>query len=65
MPNYVVTGKNASGEPLVSLQLAAINQEQPILDDIDVVDALRTFLLGRPEVESVVAQRYEQVITVI
>jgi len=62
---YVITGKSPSGEPLVSVQVAAINQEQHVVDDIDVVGAVRGFLLGLPEVGSVVAQRYEQVITVI
>jgi hypothetical protein len=65
MANYVITGRSPGGEPLVSVQIGAISQEQPTIDDIDVVNAVRGFLVGLPEIGSVVAQRYEQVITVI
>jgi hypothetical protein len=65
MANYVITGRDRGGMPLVSVQVAAINQEQHVVDDLDVVNAVRQFLAGLPEVGSVVAQRYEQVITVI
>jgi hypothetical protein len=36
-----------------------------VVQDIDVVNAVRVFLAGTAGVNSVVAQRYEQVITVI
>lgn len=63
MPNYVITGKTSGGQPLVQVNIAAINQEQTVVEDIDVVNAVRTFLSGVDGVGSVVAQRYEQVIT--
>lgn len=62
---YVVTGKNSSGEPIVSVTVSGIGQETQVVQDIDVVNALRAFLAGTAGVNSVVAQRYEQVITVI
>jgi hypothetical protein len=65
MATYVITGRSPGGDPLVSVQVAAINQEQRVVDDIDVVNAVRGFLAGLPEIGSVVAQKYEQVITVI
>lgn len=65
MASYVVTGKNASGEILVSVNIAAINQDSPVVNEVDVVNAVRTFLAGTAGVGSVVAQKYEQVITTI
>ncbi|MFD5814424.1 hypothetical protein [Streptomyces sp. NPDC127038] len=65
MATYVITGRSPDGEPLVSVQVSGINQEVHVVDDIDVVNAVRGFLTGLPEIGSVVAQKYEQVITVI
>jgi len=65
LPNYVITAKNPSGAPLVSVNIAAINQEQQVVPEVDVVNAVRTFLASVDGVGSVVAQKYEQVITVI
>lgn len=65
MPNYVITAKSQGGEPMVSVNIAAINQEQQVVPEVDVVDAVRTFLASVAGVGSVVAQKYEQVITVI
>ncbi|MGW1497592.1 hypothetical protein ACWCQW_03190 [Streptomyces mirabilis] len=50
---------------MVSVNISGINQETPIVQELDVVNAVREFLAGTPGVGSVVAQRYEQVITVI
>jgi hypothetical protein len=65
VPTYVITGKNGSGQPVVSVNITAIDQETPVVQEIDVVNAVRAFLAGTAGVGSVVAQQYEQVITVI
>lgn len=65
MPNYVITGKSGGGEPMVSVQIAGINQEPVVVEETAVVNAVRAFVAGLPGVGSVVAQKYEQVITVI
>lgn len=65
MATYVITGKNQGGEPLVSVQISAINQESPVIQEIDAVNALRNFLAGTSGVAIVVAQKYEQVITTV
>jgi hypothetical protein len=62
---YVITGKNSSGEPIVSVMISGVDQETQVVQDIDVVNSVRVFLAGTAGVNSVVAQRYEQVITVI
>ena len=65
MASYVITAKNASAEPVVSVQISAINQEGTVVPEIDIVNAVRTFLATTPGVVSVTAQKYEQVITVV
>jgi hypothetical protein len=65
MATYVITGKSSSGEPLVSVQISAVNQEQHVVEELDVVGAVRAFLSSADGVEFVVAQKYEQVITVV
>ncbi|MFB7440262.1 hypothetical protein ACFC01_18195 [Streptomyces mirabilis] len=65
MPTYVVTGKNNSGESVISVSISGIDQEPVIVPETDVVNAVRVFLAGTAGVNSVVAQKYEQVITVI
>lgn len=65
MPTYVVTGKNGSGESVISVDISGIDQEPVIVPETDVVNAVRSYLAGIAGVGSVVAQKYEQVITVI
>lgn len=65
MATYVVTGKTNSGENLVSVNIAGVNQETAIVQELDVVAVVRELLARTPGVFSVVAQKYEQVITVV
>jgi hypothetical protein len=65
MASYVITAKNSSAEPLVSVQISAINQEGTIVQELDVVNSVRTFLATVSGVVSVTAQKYEQIITVV
>ena len=65
MATYVITAKSTGGAPLVQVQIGAINQEATVVEDLAVVDALRDFLAGVDGVGSVVAQKYEQVITIV
>ncbi|MFK0018184.1 hypothetical protein [Streptomyces sp. NPDC090798] len=65
MASYVITGRNKSGEPVLSVNIDAISQEPPVVDEVDVVNAVRVFIAGTAGVVSVVAQKYEQVITVV
>jgi hypothetical protein len=65
MATYVVTGKNGAGEPLVSVTISGINQDAPVIQEIDAVNALRQYLASVAGVLVVVAQKYEQVITIV
>jgi predicted lipase len=63
MAQYTVTGKSSSGEGVVSVQISAINQDTAVIQELDAVNALRSFLAGTPGIVSVTAQKFEQVIT--
>lgn len=65
MANYTVIGRNAEGMPLVQVSIGSIDQEQRVVEEIDVVNAVRNHLAALPGVQSVVARKYEQVITVV
>lgn len=65
MANYQVTGRNASAEPVVAVSIGSIDQEQQVVAEMTIVDAVRDCLAAVPGVESVVARKFEQVITTV
>lgn len=65
MANYVIAGKSAGGSPLFSIAIGSVDQDEMIVDDLDVVNAVRAFAAAVPGVSQVVAQKYAQVITVV
>lgn len=65
MAMYVVTGKNAQGDPVVSVDISAINQDPAVVPELDVVNAVRAQLAATTGIASVMAQKYEQVITTV
>lgn len=65
MASYVITGRNRSGESVVSVNINSISQEGQVVPELDVVNAVRNQLAAVEGIGSVVAQKYEQVITVI
>lgn len=65
MASYVITGRNRSGESVVSVNINSISQEGEVVPELDVVNAVRAQLAAVEAIGSVVAQKYEQVVTVI
>ncbi|MFI1562211.1 hypothetical protein ACH4ZX_03955 [Streptomyces sp. NPDC020490] len=65
MANYTVTGRDAGGLPVVSVTLASIDQEQQVVAEMTIVDAVRDCLAAVPGVQSVLARKYEQIITIV
>ena len=65
MATYQVTGRNGEGSPLVAVSISSIDQEGPVMSELTVVNAVRDCLAAVPGVESVVARKYEQVITTV
>ena len=64
MANYTLTGRSGQGEPMVSVSLS-IDQEQQVVTEMAIVDAVRDRLALVPGVAQVVARKYEQVITIV
>ncbi|WP_225811345.1 hypothetical protein [Streptomyces spinosus] len=65
MANYQITGRGNSGEPLVSVSIGGVDQEQHVVDEITIVNAIRDCLAAVPGVQSVLARKFEQVITTV
>lgn len=65
MASYQVTGRNNEGSPLVSVAISSIDQDTQVVAELDVVNAVRACLEAVPGVQSVVARKYEQVITIV
>lgn len=65
MASYTVTGRDNEGSPIVQVSISGIDQDLPLLKDIDVVNAVRAVIASASGVTSVMAQKYEQVITVV
>jgi len=65
MASYVVLGRSGEGAPLVQVSIGSIDQEQPVMTEQAIVDAVRECLAGVDGVVQVVARKYEQVITIV
>lgn len=65
MASYTVVGRGQDMTALVSVSVTGIDQETHVVDDIVIVNAVRNCLAAVPGVQSVIAQKYEQIITVI
>lgn len=65
MANYQVTGRSSEGMPLVAVSVTSIDQEQQVVPEITVINAVRDCLAAVDGVESVVARKFEQTITIV
>lgn len=65
MASYQVAGKNSSGEVLYSVSVSGVDQDGQVLDDLTVVNAVRTAMSTAPSVATVLVQKFQQVITVV
>lgn len=63
MATYMITGKTATGTRLVNVNIAAIDQEEPTVEEVAVVHAVRDFLLTVPGVTQATCLKYEQITT--
>ncbi|MFF7550954.1 hypothetical protein ACFZCU_46230 [Streptomyces canus] len=65
MATYQVTGRNGEGSAVVAVSISSIDQEGQLVSEMTVVNAVRDCLVAVPGVGSVVARKYEQVITTV
>lgn len=65
MANYQVLGRDAAGSTMVTVAVSSVDQDGHYLDDMDVVNAVKSVVAGAAGVSSVVARKFEQVITLV
>ena len=63
MATYLITGKSAQGARLVNVNVAGIDQDEPVVGELDVVHAVRDFLLTVPGIAQATCMKSEQVTT--
>lgn len=63
--SYTATARDGEGSPLVSVTIGSIDQEQQIVSELGIANAVREFLATASGVASVVVRKYEQVITIV
>ncbi|MFI6530522.1 hypothetical protein [Streptomyces uncialis] len=64
MASYHITGKTATREPVIAVSIAGIEQESgTVIDEMDIVNAVRAVVAAAPGVDLVAATRYVQVTT--
>jgi hypothetical protein len=65
MAHYTVQGRDSEGSAIVQVTVGPIDQESNVIDEMTIVNAVRQAVAGGAGVHSVVARRYEQVITTV
>lgn len=65
MASYLIMGRTAQGVTLLSIHVDAVNQDEPVVDELAVVNAVKAFLMTVPGVAMTVAQKTESVTTLV
>ncbi len=65
MATYLISGKKAGGATVLAIHLDGVDQDEAVVDEIDVVNAIKAYLMTVPGVTSTVAQRNEYVTTYV
>lgn len=60
---YLITGKTATGARLINVNIAGIDQDEEIVEEVDVVHAVRDFLQTLPGITQATCLKFEQVTT--
>jgi hypothetical protein len=61
--NYIILGRDGEGSTIVSAAIDSIDQEGAVVDEMDIVNAVRAAVAGGTGVVQVIARRYQQTIT--
>lgn len=65
MASYLITGRTAGGAQPLSIHVDAINQEDPIVEEMAVINAVKAFVMTVPGVITTVTQKTESVTTIV
>lgn len=63
MASYLIMGRSVTSAPVLSIHVDAINQDEQVVSEIDVVNAVKAYLMTVPGVTQTVAQKGEWVTT--
>lgn len=62
---YHITGKNLSGLTLLTIHIDSFDQDDPLITEADLLNAVKSFLLTVPGVTQTKTQKQEWVTTYI
>jgi hypothetical protein len=66
MAHYTVQGRDTEGSAIVQVTVGPIDQESNVIDEMTIVNAVKAAVQANGTgVHSVVARKYEQVITTV
>jgi len=65
MASYLIMGRASGGSPVLSVHIDAINQDDAVIDEMQAVNAMKTFVLSVPGVATIVTQKTESVTTLV
>ena len=65
MASYLIMGRNSGGSTVLSVHIDAVNQDDPIIPEMDVINSMKAFVLSAPGVVATVTQRTESVTTLV
>lgn len=63
MATYLITGKTPTGTRLINVNIAGIDQDEEVVPELDVVHAVRDFLLTVPGIGQATCLKSEQITT--
>jgi hypothetical protein len=65
MASYLITGRAAGGSAVLSVHIDAINQDDPVVPEMDVVNAMKEYVRSVPGVAGIQTQKTESVTTLV
>lgn len=65
MATYLISGKKTGGATVLAIHLDGVDQDDAVVDELDVVNAIKAYLMTVPGVVTTVAQKNEYVTTYV
>lgn len=65
MATYLISGRKSGGATVLAIHLDGIDQDETVVDELDVVNAVKAYLMTVPGVVSTLAQKNEYVTTYV
>jgi hypothetical protein len=65
MASYLIIGRTTGGSQILSVHIDAINQDEQVVPEMDVINAMKAFMLTVPGLTGTITQRTESVTTIV